>query len=124
MSEKKTRKRPSRENIAPPEFEDAQSALLWFIIEQKGGPSVVAESVSLSPHLIYNWRMRGKVPLMYAVRLAKMLGVPSWGLCYTELSFQLGKSEDWEAVVGSYKLPKSIVSEILKLEEPDLWEWA
>lgn len=121
--EKKTRTKPSRENIAPPEFEDGQTALLWFIIEQKGGPSTVAESVGLQPHLIYNWRKRGKIPLLYAVRIAKKLQVPAWGLCYTDLCFHLGKDESWRKVVNSYDLPKAVVTNILALEEPPIYEW-
>lgn len=42
------------------------------IIQDLGGPSKVAEALSVAPNVVSNWKKRGNIPLAERFRVAKL----------------------------------------------------
>lgn len=42
------------------------------IIKSLGGPSKVAEALSVAPNVVSNWKKRGNIPLAERFRIAKL----------------------------------------------------
>jgi len=42
------------------------------IIKNLGGPSKVAEALSVAPNVVSNWKKRGNIPLAERFRIAKL----------------------------------------------------
>ena len=101
-----------------PVFNDGQHMLLYYIIEKHGGGSAVAAKLGCEPHIIFNWRRRGSIPLRFVKLVATALKETPWGLNYEEVTFFENTYPAWRKVVENYNLPKNITESILYQKPP------
>jgi hypothetical protein len=98
---------------------DKQKLLLRSIFRSCGGPTELQELTGIPRQNFTNWQVRGKVPLLQAVKISKLVGISKWGLNYTEfceVTDEECSHPSWEEVVESYFLPKGIIDKLLKGE--------
>jgi len=95
---------------------DKQKLLLKAIFKSCGGPTELQNLTQIPRQNFTNWQIRGKVPILLAVRVAEELGISKWGLNYKEFYAVVGENDSpsWEEVVKSYFLPKGIADKLLK----------
>jgi len=92
---------------------DPNALLIGAIWDAFGGIKKVSDLLELPFQTPLNWRLRGKVPLVYAKQVSSALKIPIYGLNYKELS-TLMEVPEWKEVVKSYGLPKGVELSILK----------
>lgn len=80
-------------------LKSSQALLIDVIIENCGGPAVLAEALRIHPQIPINWRVSGKVPLKMVKRVANMLAIPVWALNYTDLSGIFELTDTWKDIV-------------------------
>lgn len=96
---------------------DKQKLLLRSIFKSCGGPTELQELTEIPRQNFTNWQVRGKVPLLQAAKISKVIGISKWGLNYKEFCEVLEDDTvppSWEEVIESYFLPKAIVDKLLK----------
>lgn len=92
-----------------------QKLLLKSIFKSCGGPTELQELTGITRHNFTNWQVRGKVPILLAIKVADKLGISKWGLNYADFcAVSEGEPEAWEDVVKSYFLPKGIADKLLE----------
>lgn len=84
-----------------------------------GGTSEVTKLLKLKTRQsIDNWSRRGKVSYAQIQHVADTFKIPKWGLDYRLFKLTNPDTPAWSKVVKSYGLPKEVVENILKLNEP------
>lgn len=102
--------------------------LIHELIRHYGGLSAITRKAAeilgepeFSIQNFSNWRNRGWVPLEFAQRLAKPLGVTTYALNFKDVTRVLGKDLSWrEAVMESKAFDGKTKRLILELEAPEL----
>lgn len=98
---------------------DGQKLLLDAIWRKLGGPAAVAKKLGVHAQAPINWRNRGGVPLVDCMRVASLLGIPEYGLNYSELyKFYRTEIVSWEEAVKQYQLDKLTENKILSFRTP------
>lgn len=95
---------------------DKQKLLLKSIFKSCGGPTELQELTGIPRQNFTNWQVRGKVPLLQAVKISKIIEVSKWGLNYKDFCEVCDDSSypTWEEVVKSYFLPRGIIDKLLR----------
>jgi len=92
---------------------DKRKLLLRSIFKSCGGPTELQQLTNIPRQNFTNWQIRGKVPLLLAIKISKLLDISKWGLNYTEFCEVDDSPLSWEEVVRSYFLPKGIIDKLL-----------
>ena len=93
-----------------------QRILLRAIFRACGGPTELEKLTGLPRQNFTNWQIRGKVPLLSAVKLSKDLGISKWGFNYEDFCEVDDNPISWEETVKSYMLPKEVIKNLLTEE--------
>jgi hypothetical protein len=93
---------------------EKQKLLLKSIFKSCGGPTELQHLTQIPRQNFTNWQIRGKVPLLLAIKISKELGISKWGLNYKEFCEVDDNPIPWKEVVNSYFLPKGVVAKLLK----------
>lgn len=118
--------RPRNALIAVKRSRNSQKMLIHELIRHYGGLSAITRKAAtilgepeFSIQNFSNWRNRGWVPLEFAQRLAKPLGVTVYALNFKDITRVLGEKMTWrEAVCESSIFDAKTKRLILELEAP------
>lgn len=120
--------RPRSAIIAVKKSRSSQRMLIHELIRHYGGLSAITRKAAaalgepeFSIQNFSNWRNRGWVPLEFAQRLAKPLGVTVYALNFKDVTRVLGADMTWrEAVTDSKAFDGKTKRLILDLEAPKI----
>lgn len=92
------------------------SVLIGAIWDKFGGIKKVSDHLNIPYQSLINFRLRGRVPLARVHEIADGLGVPHWGLNFSDLKRMYPNDiPSWVDVVRSYKLKKVQELKILRM---------
>jgi len=120
--------RPRNAAIAVKKSRNSQKMFIHELIRHYGGLSAITRKAAeilgepeFSIQNFSNWRNRGWVPLEFAQRLAKPLGVNPYALNFKDITRVLGPEWTWkQAVINSKIFDTKTIRMILELEAPKL----
>lgn len=91
---------------------------LYYVFRSKGGLTKTGLLIGMSKQNMYNYTLKGKVPILNVAMIAKALKVSPYLLNYTDYCKVTEKKLPWDYVVINSGLSKSAVRDILALEPP------
>lgn len=106
------------------ECETGEEALIAAIIIHFKGVSNVLKilkkeaGIEISRQVLTNWRVRGRVPISLAFRVASALDISPYTLNFTECCVLHGHVEKWKDVVLNTPIPQEHKKIVLSLPPP------
>lgn len=103
-----------------------QSLAIQYFFKMHGGWAECGRKLKMDPQVVYNWGLRGRVPLKYCGLVSKLFGGPRAIFNYEDyILFQVNvvlKYYTWEEIVKDCKFPENVQKKILAAKAPKTLE--